>query len=237
LKQLKSYYEEFYIDRNIRKSPLPVLTKLSGILNRFNTSSSQVIFKALTPSQRLFDLGCGDGALAWKAKSKFQQVYGIDISENAIKQAIEKQEKRADKDFFTFQTYDADDGLPFEDSFFDAVTCIAVLEHTAHPPTLLKEIKRVLKIGGELVLLVPNDLWLPYRLQYLTGKVPASGYVDDLGMDWGHLHKFNKENILKLLTAVGFHVSNVTCSGIFANFRKKWLSLLAGDIIIKTTKK
>jgi len=55
-----------------------------------------------------------------------------------------------------FYEYDVDKGLPFSDSFFDAVTCIAVLEHVFNPPNVLNEIHRVLKPNGFLIMQVPN---------------------------------------------------------------------------------
>jgi len=138
-----------------------------------------------------------------------------------------------DKCCFHFSGHYVDEGLPFNDSFFDAVTFIAILEHVIHPPSLLKEVRRVLRRGGELVILVPNDAWLVYRLQLLAGKIPQSGGVDELGVDWGHLHKFNMEIAINLLQSNGYRVTNVCCSGVFAKLRSLWLSLLASDIIIK----
>jgi ubiquinone/menaquinone biosynthesis C-methylase UbiE len=181
-------------------------------------------------------MGCGDGSFALSAKAKFEEVYGVDISEVAVRYAKDRIANREDRSSFHVLVSDVDDGLPFDDSFFDAVTCIALLEHVTHSPSLLIEIRRVLRTRGELVVLVPNDAWLPYRLQSLIGKIPQSGYVDELGVDWGHLHKFNEEIIKRLLQSTGYHITNISCSGIFAKFREKWLSLLAGDIVVKAVK-
>jgi 2-polyprenyl-3-methyl-5-hydroxy-6-metoxy-1,4-benzoquinol methylase len=232
----KKYYNEAYIIRDIRKSPLPTITKLSGLLQRFNYPGNDLTLDLLTPNRRILDIGCGEGVFALMAKKKFSEVYGVDISDVAIQLANKSIFKREDRKSFNFSIYDIDENLPFEDSFFDAITCLAVLEHTTHPPSLLQDIRRILKKGGELVILIPNDAWLPYRLQYLVGKIPASGAVDDIGVDWGHLHKFNVQLVRELLFSVGYGITDVTCSGIFAKYRKKWLSLLAGDIIIKAVK-
>jgi ubiquinone/menaquinone biosynthesis C-methylase UbiE len=232
----KKYYEEAYTVKDVRKSPLPTITALSHVLSRFDVPGHKVIFDLLTPQEKLLDIGCGEGSFLLSAKDKFTDLYGIDISETAIKHALELVSARKDKSYFHFSAHDIDEDLPFNDCFFDAVTCIAVLEHTVNPPWFLKEIKRVLKNRGELAILIPNDAWLPYRLQYLIGKIPQSGGVDELGVDWGHLHKFNKEIISKLLLSIGYRITDVTCSGIFARPRKKWLSVLSGDIIIKAVK-
>jgi 2-polyprenyl-3-methyl-5-hydroxy-6-metoxy-1,4-benzoquinol methylase len=235
-KAKKNYYNEAYTVRDIRKSPLPTLTMLSSILKRFDLPAHQLTLDLLSPNDKILDLGCGDGVFALSAKKKFSEVYGIDISDVAIELATKSILKREDKSSFHFSTYDADESLPFQDSFFDAITCLAVLEHATHPPSFLQEMKRVLKKSGELVILIPNDAWLPYRLQYFAGKIPASGAIDEIGADWGHLHKFNQELICSLLSSIGFHITDITCSGIFAKPRKKWLSLLAGNIIVKALK-
>lgn len=48
--------------------------------------------------------------------------------------------------------------LPFEDSYADAIVCMGVLEHIEEPSlsTVLGEMRRVLKLGGEMKLLVPD---------------------------------------------------------------------------------
>jgi 2-polyprenyl-3-methyl-5-hydroxy-6-metoxy-1,4-benzoquinol methylase len=229
-KTKKDYYDEAYTIENIRKSPIPTLTYLSRRLQRFDSPAHQVVLNLLTGGEKLLDIGCGDGSFASLAETKFKEIFAIDISPHAIRKA---QAKMRNKDNSHFLIHDADQGLPYNQSFFDAVTCIALLEHMTHPPNLLREIKRILKKNGELVILVPNDAWIVYRLQFLTGRIPQSGFVDELGVDWGHLHKFNKRIITDLLRSRGYLVRETCCSGIFAGFRKTWLPLLASDIIVK----
>lgn len=235
-KAKKNYYEEAYTVKDVRKSSLPTMTALSHMLGRFDNPGHKIILDLLTEADKFLDVGCGGGSFALNAKNKFAEIYGVDISDAAIKLALKSLFSREDKNSFHFSVYDIDENLPFEDCFFDAVTCIALLEHAVHPPSFLKEIRRVLKNNGELVILIPNDAWLPYRLQYLVGRIPQSGGVDELGVDWGHLHKFNREIISKLIQSTGFCITNVTCSGIFSKLRRKWLSVLAGDIIVKAIK-
>lgn len=45
--------------------------------------------------------------------------------------------------------------LPFDDNIFDAVLCLEVLEHTKNPNQMIKEIRRVLKRDGVLILTAP----------------------------------------------------------------------------------
>lgn len=128
-----------------------------------------------------------------------------------------------------------DEGIPFDDSFFDVVTCIAVLEHVFNPPNVLNEISRVLKLGGILIVQVPNIAWLPYRIQLLFGKLPKTGGVY-LGTDWEHLHNFTKTTLCQLLMAKKFEIKAFSCSGIFAKYRKWWPSTLGADLIVRSVK-
>jgi len=64
--------------------------------------------------------------------------------------------------------------LPFKDNIFDLVTCSEVLEHIAEPKKALKEMYRVLKPGGRLLISTPNRFaaefwvklfWLPRAIK------------------------------------------------------------------------
>jgi ubiquinone/menaquinone biosynthesis C-methylase UbiE len=59
------------------------------------------------------------------------------------------------------------EGLPFESSAFDLVTCTEVIEHLEHYRYTLREMYRVLKPGGALVLTTPNILNLKSRIRFL----------------------------------------------------------------------
>ncbi|MFA6242113.1 MAG: methyltransferase domain-containing protein [Candidatus Hydrogenedentales bacterium] len=62
--------------------------------------------------------------------------------------------------------------LPYEDSFFDLVLFASVVEHLYNPHTVLREIARVLRPGGLLVLEAPNAVALGRRLDALMGRNP-----------------------------------------------------------------
>jgi len=57
--------------------------------------------------------------------------------------------------------------LPYEDASFDLVTCTEVIEHLEHFRSALREMARVLRPGGFLVITTPNVLNLRSRLRYL----------------------------------------------------------------------
>ncbi len=58
--------------------------------------------------------------------------------------------------------------LPYPDASFDLVTCSEVLEHVENYRAVLREIRRVLKPGGLMVVTTPNVLNMKSRLRYLV---------------------------------------------------------------------
>jgi len=228
---MRNYKEKVYNsvyghEKSSYESPYGFVAFLYKILKKREVNRYQVAYDLLPSIRdgRLLDLGCGNGDLIFICRSKFRECYGVDISlarvERAKRHALERH-----IDGLYFCEYDVDKGLPFSDSFFDAVTCIAVLEHVFNPPNVVNEIHRVLKPNGFFIVQVPNVAWFPYRIQLLFGKLPKTD-GSYLGADWEHLHWFTKDVLVKLLLASGFQIKQVTCSGVFAKYRKIWPSLL-----------
>jgi ubiquinone/menaquinone biosynthesis C-methylase UbiE len=233
----KKVYDKVYGHEGVYKPSHGLIDLLYRKLRKREINRYQVTYDLLPSigkSGRLLDVGCGDGDLVFICREKFGECYGIDISDVRVERAKRRALEKHTNNIY-FYVCDADEGLPFSDSFFDAVTCISVLEHVFNPPNVVNEIHRVLKLGGVFIVQVPNVAWLPYRIQLLFGKLPKTGGVY-LGADWEHLHWFTKDVLVKLLLASGFQIKQVTCSGIFAKYRKIWPSLLSGDLIIKTIK-
>jgi len=230
-------YDNVYGRKNIRyEASGGLIGFLYKKLSRYEVSRYQAVFNLLpSVAGRLLDLGCGDGDFIFMAKDKFEECYGVDVSSMRIERAKKTSKDRSDGDNIRFYKCDVDEELPFSNAFFDVVTCIAVLEHVFNPPNALDEIYRVLKPGGMFIVQVPNIAWLPSRFQLLVGRLPTTGGVY-LGGDWEHLHNFTKSTLCQLLKGKGFKIQSISCSGVFANYRKWWLSALGGDIVIKSAK-
>jgi len=109
--------------------------------------------KALIPYSNalILDVGCGSGigCCYLACKRKQNHVIGIDISSTS--------KPRLWKSTFTFIKMDCSQ-MGFKDNCFDAVIMLSVLEHLLNPLECLKEIRRILKPGGILILSTPNRL-------------------------------------------------------------------------------
>lgn len=153
----------------------------------------------LHPGQRLLDVGCGDGILGMLVRNRFEEIYGVDISDKAIEVA----QRRGIKAYKVNLNVEA---LPFEDNYFDSITCLGTLQLIYDMNTMLREFNRVLKPDGELVLTVPNmrAYWRIFKLVVL-GYFPRTS-LDPEGYDGGTLHYFCYRNLKDLLEKSGFKV-------------------------------
>ena len=89
--------------------------------------------------------------------------------------------------------------LPFEDSRFDVVTLLAVLEHFFYPEDILQEINRVLKPGGVLVGTVPSKIARPV-LEFLSYRLHIIN-PDEIS---DHKFYYDKNSLTSLLHRTGF---------------------------------
>ena len=106
-------------------------------------------YSDLKPGKKILEIGCGNGAGARLIKKYFEPatIYANDIDPKMIKIAKEK----VKDDTIFFQVVDATK-LPFEDAAFDAVFDFGTIHHIEDWRKCLKELKRVLKSGGEVLL-------------------------------------------------------------------------------------
>lgn len=124
-------------------------------------TSVQVTLARVRPGAEILEAGSGTGRLAVQlARSAEVRVTGIDVSTEAIAVGRELAELagplRGSVNFLHADLYD----LPFGDGSFDLVLSDSVIEHLHDPLAALRELQRVLRNGGALVVSVPNR-WRP----------------------------------------------------------------------------
>jgi ubiquinone/menaquinone biosynthesis C-methylase UbiE len=99
--------------------------------------------------ERILDIACGVGELSLKIAERCCEVHGIDISEDWIKRAKRLSER--ERIACEFAVGSADD-LPYLNNYFDKVVCSSSLEHFKDDIKALKEMHRILKPNGIVVL-------------------------------------------------------------------------------------
>ena len=115
---------------------------------------------------RLLDVGCGS--------KPYQTLFAVDTYIGLdIDSEISRQSGIADHHY---------DGItfPFADASFDSVLCNQVLEHVFNPDEFIREIVRVLKPGGKLLLTVPF-VWDEHEQPYDYARYSSFGLRSLLG--------------------------------------------------------
>jgi SAM-dependent methyltransferase len=117
------------------------------------------------PRQRRWalDFGCGVGRLTRALGPLFENVVGIDISESMLRRAIALNPQKNCQ-----FVHNGSDSLPFPSDKFDLIYTALVLQHVPSQESIrryIAEFVRVLKVGGLLVMQVPNHVPLRRRVQ------------------------------------------------------------------------
>lgn len=101
---------------------------------------------------KVLDFGCGSGIFVEELANARYHSYGVDISEEAVK--FGKLQGRKNLEVLDSHK------VNFPDNTFDAVVTLDVLEHLEDEEWALKEMERILKPGGVLVVMVPAYMFL-----------------------------------------------------------------------------
>lgn len=121
---------------------------------------------------KVLDVACGTGDMIVELQKQGCSVTGIDLSEEMM--AIARQKAPT----ATYMIADAEH-LPFPDETFDAVTCAFGVRNFVHLEQGLKEMLRVLKPGGRMVILElatpDNPLIRPFYNLYTRRVIPLLG--------------------------------------------------------------
>jgi SAM-dependent methyltransferase len=126
---------------------------------------------------RLLDVGCG--TKPYQSLFAVDAYVGMDIDS-------ESSRKRGMADYY----YDGKT-FPFADASFDSILCNQVLEHVFNPDEFLREIVRVLKQGGKLLLTVPF-VWDEHEQPYDYARYSSFGLralLERQGLEVVHLKK------------------------------------------------
>jgi SAM-dependent methyltransferase len=154
----------------------------------------------ITDGLEVLDVGCGDGTTALPAARLGANVVGVDIASNLVKAGNARAESLGLTNC-RFQEGDASDLREFEDDSFDLVISIFGAMFAPRPFDVAKELVRVTRRGGRIVMgnWIPNDPTLVAQILKISASYsppPPEGFVSP--MTWGV-----EDNVIERFVAAG----------------------------------
>ena len=163
----------------------------------------------ITKGLKVLDLGCGDGTTAIPAAKLGAHVFGVDIARNLV-EAGNKRAKAEALNNCTFQEGDASDLNDLQDQTFDLVVSIFGAMFAPRPLDVAKEMVRVTRKGGKIVMgnWIPGDPTLVAQILKISSAYtppPPDGFVSP--MLWGV-----ENNVSERFTNAGVPKENISFS-------------------------
>jgi ubiquinone/menaquinone biosynthesis C-methylase UbiE len=167
--------------------------KKGGIAKRYWDYRDKVIVENISKdADVILDAGCGEGITLEKICGVFgdRSVIGLDIIEDNVAICKKHGLPVSKGDIYR---------LEIPDKFVDCCVLSEVIEHLDDPRLALLEVRRVLKPGGRLIVVFPNDLTFKLA-RIITLKFKEAFY------DAGHLMQWSPKSIRLFLEECGFEV-------------------------------
>src|SRR6266566_5308673 len=161
----------------------------------------------ITDGLQVLDLGCGDGTTAVPAAQLGADVLGVDIASNLVA-AGNARAQELGLDNLTFQEGDASDLKDLGDEQFDLVVSIFGAMFAPRPFDVAKELVRVTRPGGRIVMgnWIPGDPTLVAQILKTSSTYsppPPEGFVSP--MTWGV-----EEDVTERFVAAGVPEENIS---------------------------
>jgi len=162
-----------------------------GIGVRYWDYRDDVAFGYVT-GDTIVDVGCGEGITLEKLRKAFpgKNIRGVDAEAENIEIC-----NRHELPVIAGNVYQ----LPLENNSVDCVLFSEVIEHLDHPERALAEIRRVLRPGGRVIIIFPNDFMFKVS-RIMTGMMEEAFY------DPGHVMQWTPAKIRSVLKSGGFSI-------------------------------
>lgn len=155
---------------------------------------------------KILDLGCGSGRNFVRVEGK---IYGVDFSEEMLKLARNHAEKnKVNVELIKSNALE----IPFENDFFDAAICVAVIHcipYTEKREKSLEELFRVLKPGAEAWI----SVWDKNQEKFMDAEketiIPWKYNGEKCGR---YYYLYDKDEFLDLLRKAGFEITQANSS-------------------------
>ncbi|MCB0414536.1 MAG: class I SAM-dependent methyltransferase [Bdellovibrionales bacterium] len=170
---LELLYTKYYPRSKYDISDYRPFEEIKGFRGWFNGEKRAFAF--VPRNCKVLDIGCGYGESVGYHKLRGCDSYGIEADSN-VKSIADRYQLNIKIGSFT--------GYEFESNYFDYITMDQVLEHSIDPIKTFIQVNRVLKLGGQFIITIPNGKgwgarefgrkWIhwhvPYHLQFFSKR-------------------------------------------------------------------
>ncbi|MBN1916147.1 methyltransferase domain-containing protein [Candidatus Dojkabacteria bacterium] len=190
-------WQKKYSDFESIKSGSPSSYWTYGLERRLKMVRKLVILD----DKKILDAGCGIGMFMEKFSEFSSNIYGFDPDPRKIELAKKK---------FKNVTISGAEKLPYKNNSFDIIWFHEVLEHVDNDRKSVRELVRVLKPGGKLIIFAPNRLW-PFEThgiyingKYKFGNIPLVTWLPNFIFNrlTPHVRNYSNRKIKNLLQAL-----------------------------------
>ena len=151
----------------------------------------------------LLDVGCGAGALCEAVRGRFPRYVGCDLVAYG----------GFPKDGATFVQADLDrPPYPMEAGAADAVVSVETIEHLENPRAFVRELARLVKPGGVVLVTTPNQLSLLSKLTFIT-RNEFNAFQEAPGLYPAHLTALLEVDLRRIAREAGLEEVEVHYSG------------------------
>lgn len=226
---LSKQYDSFYRSA-MKKEPFSDIVLNEWPRDRVE-SILHVAAKYVSCSKSVLDIGCGNGHLLFQLRAKFEQLFGLEISLQRLKQA---EINLAGLPFIPVSGT-AENMDTIESGLIDCIVSADTIEHIPDVYKATAEMLRVLKPGGLLIINTPNIAFIKKRILLAFGRFPSTsqsneGLGSEILFDGGHLHYFSFRSLSLLLQRAGFHVEDTLGYGKLGRIHNFYPPLLSGGV-------
>jgi len=168
----------------------------ADVRRRLSVVFDECLGHASLSGKRTLDAGCGYGPFSAAAMARGATVVSVDVGPRLVARTMARAGSRG-------LVADVCQ-LAVRDESFDAVISSEMLEHTKAPARAVRELARVLRPNGVLVLTTPNRVWQgPVRAASVLRLRPFHGMENFVA--WRQLEAWCSAAGLDVLVHVGFH--------------------------------